>query len=160
MDDSELVSRLEALANRSHQRSNVARLRDVFDHVEGLLAKGFSRADVLAELNAGGLEMSEASFKSALQRIRAEQANKSGICTPIRNGIDGSATCPHCGAALADREVSDKRAEENSAAVQPAAPTAIMSETGTEDAADRDHPPSLSDVLLRGQRRMREQGHS
>jgi hypothetical protein len=85
--DSELLSRLEALARRGNQRSKVARLRDIFNEVEALFKLGFSRDDVLAELNAGGLDMSKASFKSALQRIRAERGEKSESGGAMRQDV-------------------------------------------------------------------------
>lgn len=154
--DSELLSRLEALANRSNQRSNVARLRDIFDHVEQLLQRGFSREDVLAELNAGGLDMSKASFKSALQRIRAERASNSK--TPKLNAFNGRTTCPHCGSALDDQKVSEKPVAGNSGLAEPVAPATTEPETDMNGTADQERPILLSDAFLRGQRRMKEQG--
>ncbi|WP_122767383.1 hypothetical protein [Burkholderia pseudomallei] len=154
--DNKLLRRLESLADRSHRRSKVARLRDIFDHVERLLDDGFSRDDVLAELNAGGLDMSKASFKSALQRIRAERASKPGA-TP-RDHLDGRATCPHCGAALDDQKTPEMRAGGPSATAQPAAPTVGTFEPDVRDNAAPDKPLSLSDAFLRGMRRASEEG--
>jgi hypothetical protein len=74
MSQSNLVSRLEALARSADSRSKTARLRDVFEQVEAALDAGVSRAQVLEELNRDGFEMTLASFKSALQRIRKENA--------------------------------------------------------------------------------------
>lgn len=156
--DSELLDRLEALANRANQRSKVARLRDIFDHVERLLERGFSRDDVLEELNAGGLDMSKASFKSALQRIRAERGDKSESGGAMRQGIDAPATCPHCGAALTDQKAPGERAGEASAARQPAAPAVDTLDPSARDNAAPDKPLSLSDAFLRGMRRASEEG--
>jgi hypothetical protein len=74
MSQLNLISRLEVLAQSADSRSKTARLRDVFEPVEAALGAGVSRAQVLEELNRDGFDMTLASFKSALQRIRKENA--------------------------------------------------------------------------------------
>jgi hypothetical protein len=78
MAENDLIERLQALAKSSERRSKTARLRDVFDHVEGALRAGVARVDVLDELNREGFGLTLASFKSALQRIRRERAGVTG----------------------------------------------------------------------------------
>ena len=74
MEENDVRSRLRALMSDDSRRSATARLRDVFDDVEEALKKGFSLADVLAELNQAGFNLGMPGFKSALQRIRKERA--------------------------------------------------------------------------------------
>lgn len=72
--DKKLVSgRLRKLATDESKRSKAARLRDVIDDVENALAAGVTRAHVLLELNACGLDMSLATFETTLKRIRAQR---------------------------------------------------------------------------------------
>lgn len=73
MDDEDLKRRLDALGTSAPVSSKIARLRRLYVHVEAALLRGASRQDVLSELNSGGFDMTMTSFKSALQRIRAEQ---------------------------------------------------------------------------------------
>ena len=71
----ELNARLDALEQRGpRSNSKTERLRPVLDRIEGLLAKGFTKTEVLEELNAAGFDMTLASFKSTLQRLRKERA--------------------------------------------------------------------------------------
>ena len=78
MQENDVRQRLRALTEDDRRRPETARLRDVFDDVEATLHKGFSQADVLAELHQAGFTMTMASFKSALQRIRKERATREG----------------------------------------------------------------------------------
>lgn len=70
MASKELGARLRALATESQGRSKTAQLREVYEDVEFALRAGVPRAEVLAELNNDGLQMTMAAFTSALQRIR------------------------------------------------------------------------------------------
>jgi hypothetical protein len=79
MPQPDLQSRLQALARDAQSRSKTARLRDVFEHVEAALQAGVSRSDVLNELNRDGFDMTLASFKSALQRIRNDSSGRSPV---------------------------------------------------------------------------------
>jgi len=75
-DNEELEARLNALEQRGPRSSSkIERLRPVLDRIEGLMKKGFTQAEVLEELNAVGFNMTLASFKSTLQRLRKERAN-------------------------------------------------------------------------------------
>lgn len=75
-NNKELNSRLDALEQRGpRSNSKTERLRQVLDRIEGLLRKGFSQAEVLAVLNEAGFDMTLASFKSTLQRLRKGRAN-------------------------------------------------------------------------------------
>jgi hypothetical protein len=73
MDKQVASERLRALASDDKKRSKAARLRDVIDDVEAALSAGISRADVVAELAALGLEMSLATFGTALTRLRQKR---------------------------------------------------------------------------------------
>lgn len=71
MDTKEtVIERLKALARNNEKRPKTSRILDVIDYIEAALAAGVSRADVLSELNATGLEMNLSTFNSALARIR------------------------------------------------------------------------------------------
>lgn len=73
MDLNEINERLRALACDDMRRSEIARLRDVYDNVEAALQAGVKQADVLSELREAGFNMTIATFKSALQRIRKQR---------------------------------------------------------------------------------------
>lgn len=73
MDKKLASERLRALASNDQNRSKAARLRDVIDDVEAVLAAGVTRADVVAELGALGLEMSLATFETTLKRLRQKR---------------------------------------------------------------------------------------
>lgn len=74
-NNEELNARLDALEKRGPRSgSKTARLRQVLDRIEGLLKKGFTQGEVLAVLNESGFNMTLASFKSTLQRLRQERA--------------------------------------------------------------------------------------
>lgn len=75
MEKEDIAARLKALASDDNRRSETARLRDIFDQVEQTLKAGVQQKDVLAELQKVGFKMTEASFKSALQRIRKERSS-------------------------------------------------------------------------------------
>jgi hypothetical protein len=92
MAENDLIERLQALAQSSERRSKTARLRDVFDHVEGALRAGVARVDVLDELNRDGFGLTLASFKSALQRIRRERAGVAGHGVRTRSEPGGAAS--------------------------------------------------------------------
>lgn len=72
MNTKNVSEALLSLANSSN-RSDTARLRDVFDAVESALGAGVSRAAVLAELQKQGLAMTPKSFEGAVYRIRKER---------------------------------------------------------------------------------------
>jgi len=82
MDKKAVSERLRALASDDQKRSKAARLRDVIDDVETALAAGVSRADVLAELKAHGLDMSLATFDTTLKRLRAKRGHGTAKLTP------------------------------------------------------------------------------
>ncbi|PRH44773.1 hypothetical protein [Burkholderia multivorans] len=77
MNDEDLKRRLDALGTSAPVSSKIARLRVLYDHVDAALRRGATRQDVLDVLNADGFSMTMASFKSALQRIRAERKKTS-----------------------------------------------------------------------------------
>jgi len=73
----ELDARLNELEQRGpRSNSKVERLRQTIDRIEELLKKGFTQAEVLEVLNAAGFDMTLASFKSTLQRLRKERRTK------------------------------------------------------------------------------------
>jgi hypothetical protein len=78
MNNKSVSEALLSLANSSN-RSDTARLRDVFDAVESALGAGVSRATVLAELQKQGLTMTPKSFEGAVYRIRKERRQADGL---------------------------------------------------------------------------------
>ncbi|MBO7796506.1 hypothetical protein [Burkholderia pseudomallei] len=73
VNDEDLKRRLDALGASVPVSSKIARLRVLYDHIDAALGRGATRQDVLDVLNSGGFSMTMASFKSALQRIRAQR---------------------------------------------------------------------------------------
>lgn len=73
MSKDSVVEALRALATSDDRRSETARLRDVFDEVEGALQAGVSRAAILETLHGQGFTMTAKSFESALYRLRRRQ---------------------------------------------------------------------------------------
>lgn len=71
--ETQITTRLRALATSDQHRPQTARLRDIFEEVEKTLGVGISQADVLAELHQAGFNLSLPGFKSAIQRIRMER---------------------------------------------------------------------------------------
>lgn len=86
-----LSERLRALAQNDERRSQMGRFRDVYEDVERALAAGVRQTDVIRELQAGGLAMTLAGFKSALQRVRQQRASEKG--RPLK-GIKASWAIP------------------------------------------------------------------
>ncbi len=76
MTNKTVSDRLRVLASDDKKRSKAARLRDVLDDVEAALAAGVTQASVVEVLKEGGLEMSMATFKNTLQRLRAKRGGK------------------------------------------------------------------------------------
>lgn len=64
----EVVRKLAGTENRS----DTARLRDIFEDVEVALSAGVTHAALVAALNAEGFALSVRSFQSALYRLRAK----------------------------------------------------------------------------------------
>ncbi|WP_113046953.1 hypothetical protein [Burkholderia reimsis] len=73
MEEEDLKRRIDALGTSAPVSSKIARLRALYDHIDAALGRGATRQDVLDVLNSDGFNMTMASFKSALQRIRAER---------------------------------------------------------------------------------------
>ncbi len=73
MDKKQAGQRLMQLATGDDHRSKTARLRDIYEEVEVAIQAGVHQVAILAELKSLGLEMSPATFKSALQRIRGQK---------------------------------------------------------------------------------------
>ena len=74
MQKDKVTEVLRSLATGDKNRSETARLRDVFDDVENALQAGVVRTAILEALNAQGFTMTLKSFESALYRIRKERA--------------------------------------------------------------------------------------
>ena len=81
--------RLRALVKDDLTRSKAARLRDVVEDVEATLAAGVSRIHVLQVLKECGLDMSPATFDSALTRIRSKRGKPTA---PAKPKTDASAS--------------------------------------------------------------------
>ena len=79
-----IVEKLKALASNDQKRSQSARFREVFQHVENTLAAGVSRSDVLDELRKNGINYTLKGLDSALRRNRtkAKKTGKSNQPTP------------------------------------------------------------------------------
>lgn len=77
-----ISERLRALASDDKKRTKAARLRDVIDDVEAALAAGVSRAAVVEELKASGLELTMQTFETMLRRIRAKRGKGAHVHQP------------------------------------------------------------------------------
>jgi hypothetical protein len=109
MDKKLASERLRALASDDNKRSKAARLRDVIDDVETALLAGVTRAAVIEELAALGLEMSLATFETTLKRIRQKRGTASSTReTPVGQIIDHGRTQNEAAATV--RAVTDSEA--------------------------------------------------
>lgn len=70
MDRKSVSDVLRSLATGEKNRSESARLRDVFDSVEAAIAAGVSRTAILEALHGEGFTMTLKTFDNALYRIR------------------------------------------------------------------------------------------
>lgn len=88
-----LLERLDAMAADPAGKSQTARLRAVFGHVEKALNAGVRRQAVLEALHQDGFTFSMQTFEKALYRIRKSQrakpASKSTV-SQSKNDIHGS----------------------------------------------------------------------
>ncbi|MDY0135134.1 MAG: hypothetical protein RBS14_05550 [Atribacterota bacterium] len=85
MDTKEtVIERLKALARDNEKRPKTSRILDVIDYIEAALAAGVSRADVLSELNATGLDMNLSTFNSTLARIRKRRGKVAPVLRPAQ----------------------------------------------------------------------------
>ncbi|MEY3201973.1 MAG: hypothetical protein RIR70_1523 [Pseudomonadota bacterium] len=82
MDKRAIAETLRALASGDTGRSKIARLRDVIDDVESALAAGVTRTAVLKVLAEQGLDMSLATFGTALKRIRQQRRGTAPAAVP------------------------------------------------------------------------------
>lgn len=69
-----LMETLDKMAADRSGKSQTARLRAVFDHVDKALRSGVSRQAVMDVLNQDGFTFSMQSFEKALYRIRKSQS--------------------------------------------------------------------------------------
>ena len=72
-----IQERLQALAKGDDKRTKAGRFRDVYPDVEAAISSGVSHEVIVEVLKEGGLDMSIATFRSTLQRIRAKQPKNS-----------------------------------------------------------------------------------
>lgn len=91
-DEKDLKRRIDALGTSVPVSSKIARLRALYDNIDAALGRGATRQDVLDVLNADGFNMTMASFKSALQRIRAEQKEMHADALTNTSGSNGECT--------------------------------------------------------------------
>ena len=91
MSKNSVVEALRTLATSDKSRSETARLRDVFDEVEGALKAGVSRAAILETLHEQGFTMTPKSFESALYRLRRK---KGGLHNPTLAGPSDPVRAP------------------------------------------------------------------
>lgn len=98
MNKDKVAKSLEELSKSDKNRSDTARLRDIFENVEAAMSAGVSRTAILEILHANGFKLTLASFGSALYRIRhRREKNKSLAPRPSRGAVKKQA-----GAALPD----------------------------------------------------------
>ena len=71
----ELEARLKALIERGVAKGKAARIRRVLPLINQLTAMGFSQTEIVAELNAGGLDITLPVFRQTLMRIRKQYAH-------------------------------------------------------------------------------------
>lgn len=74
MSQTDLVAALRSLAQGSADRTNMARLRDVFSEIEETIGAGVSVAKVHETLLDQGFKMKFSAFQSSLYRLRKERA--------------------------------------------------------------------------------------
>lgn len=84
---------LRAMAKGDENRSETARLRDVFPEIEAALNAGVRRSAILEAFHSQGFTMTLKSFESALYRIRKQRA-KIGSSPVVSTQIVGPATTP------------------------------------------------------------------
>lgn len=88
MNDAVLNAELISLAQSARRGvSKMERFRSLYPSIELALRSGRPRKEVLLLLNKGGLPLSDASFKSCLQRARAEK--RGDLNTQIESRRDG-----------------------------------------------------------------------
>lgn len=76
MNNQRISEVLQALATSHENRTEIARLRDVFDGVETALAAGVSRITILDALHRQGFSMTLKTFDNAIYRIRKRNKTK------------------------------------------------------------------------------------
>lgn len=76
MSNHELSEKLKVLATSAAGRSNMARLRDIFDDVEFAIKAGVPISTVHATVSNSGLQMTDNAFRVGLTRIRKERSSK------------------------------------------------------------------------------------
>jgi hypothetical protein len=138
MDKQAVSEQLRALARDDLKRSKAARLRDVIDEVEMALAAGVPRADVLAVLNAQGLDMTLATFETTLKRIRSA-ATRRGLAHPQVAPVPPSPVA----------EMPSQLAAAPTAAVKPESPPPPAGRTLDEIAASKPDLEALAKLAKR-----------
>jgi hypothetical protein len=70
--ENEAVSALRALASNGGHQSTIGRIRNLFEEIENTKKAGVSLEKIVEALNAQGFDMTLATFKMMLYRIRKE----------------------------------------------------------------------------------------
>ncbi|WP_334021984.1 hypothetical protein [Burkholderia orbicola] len=78
MEKTNVSEVLRALATGDKNRSETARLQDIFDEVQAAIDAGVSRTAILDALHGQGFTMTLKAFESALYRIRKRRAKAAG----------------------------------------------------------------------------------
>ncbi|HDR8948435.1 TPA: hypothetical protein QDA71_005501 [Burkholderia vietnamiensis] len=78
MEKTNVSEVLRALATGDKNRSETARLTDIFDEVQAAIDAGVSRSAILDALHGQGFTMTLKAFESALYRIRKRRAKAAG----------------------------------------------------------------------------------
>lgn len=78
MEKTNVSEVLRALATGDKNRSETARLADIFDEVQAAIDAGVSRAAILEALHGQGFTLTLKAFESALYRIRKRRTKAVG----------------------------------------------------------------------------------
>lgn len=122
MDKEKVIEQLMALAASSSKRSKAMQLEDVIAGVEGAMAKGVSRAEIVKTLSESGLELTLSYFDTSLKRIRKkrrkavpENQSSSVRGRQIANQNQGVKTTPNV---IKNEEVLKQETEEDQDNIQ------------------------------------------
>lgn len=83
-----LTEKLEALAVGKEQRSQTARLREIYPQIEKSLKSGVNRQAVLDVLNSEGFTLSMSTFEKTLYRIRKGLSTTKAPLQETKTGHD------------------------------------------------------------------------
>jgi len=112
MEPCDLFSALAALGEPEKKQTKISLVREQFDQIEAALRRGVTREQVLATLNAHGMDLTPGTFSAIVHRLRKEKM------LPDRDGT-GRGLTPSPGP---DVVASAAAAARGSSGIAPAAP--------------------------------------